>query len=59
MTKRYCIFITALFCAFLGLFLAANTLSPDRDFSAGEPRPAAAARALGQDAGQRSIHVRL
>ena len=38
MTKRYCIFITALFCAFLGLFLAANTLSPDRDFSQLENR---------------------
>lgn len=38
MTKRYCIFITALFCAFLGLFLAANALSPDRDFSQLENR---------------------
>ena len=38
MTKRYCIFITALFCAFIGVFLAANAVSPDRTFSEVENR---------------------
>lgn len=38
MSKKYCIFITALFCAFLGLFLAANLLTPDREFSPVENR---------------------
>ncbi len=38
MTKRYCIFITALFCAFIGVFLAANAVSPDRTFSEMENR---------------------
>ena len=38
MTKRYCIFITALFCAFIGVFLAANAVSPDRAFSEMENR---------------------
>ena len=38
MTKRYCIFITALFCAFIGVFLVANAVSPDRAFSQVENR---------------------
>ncbi len=38
MSKKYGIFITALFCAFLGLFLAANLLTPDREFSPVENR---------------------
>ena len=38
MTKRYCIFITALFCAFIGVFLAANAITPDRTFSEMENR---------------------
>ena len=38
MTKRYCIFITALFCAFIGVFLLANAVSPDRTFSEVENR---------------------
>ena len=38
MTKRYCIFITALFCAFIGVFLVANAVSPDRTFSEVENR---------------------
>ena len=33
MTKKYCIFLSALFCAFLGVFLVANAVSPDRTFS--------------------------
>ncbi len=38
MSKRYCIFLSALFCAFLGLFLAANALAPDREKSEVENR---------------------
>ena len=38
MSKSYAIFITALFCAFLGLFAAANALTPDREFSPMENR---------------------
>ena len=38
MTKRYCIFITALFCAFIGVFLVANAVSPYRTFSEVENR---------------------
>ena len=30
MSKRYAIFLTALFCAFLGVFMAANAIAPDR-----------------------------
>lgn len=39
MSKKYCIFLTALFCAFIGLFLVANAAMPDRDFSQQENRP--------------------
>ena len=38
MTKKYCIFLSALFCAFLGVFLVANAVSPDRTFSQMENR---------------------
>ena len=38
MSKKYCIFITALFCAFIGVFLVANAVSPDRTFSEMENR---------------------
>ena len=38
MSKKYCIFITALFCAFIGVFLVANAVSPDRAFSEMENR---------------------
>ena len=38
MSKKYAIFLSALFCAFLGVFLAANALSPDREFSQMENR---------------------
>ena len=38
MSKKYCIFISALFCAFIGLFLVANAAAPDREFSQMENR---------------------
>ncbi len=38
MSKKYAIFITALFCAFLGTLFAANALTPDRAFSPVENR---------------------
>ncbi|MEJ5966184.1 DHHW family protein [Flavonifractor porci] len=38
MSKKYCIFITTLFCAFIGLFLVANAAAPDREFSEMENR---------------------
>lgn len=38
MSKRYAIFLTALFCGFLAAFFAANLISPDRDFSEDENR---------------------
>lgn len=38
MTKKYAVFITALFCAFIGVFLAAGAVAPDRNFSAQENR---------------------
>ena len=38
MTKKYCIFLSALFCAFLGVLLVANAVSPDRTFSQMENR---------------------
>ena len=38
MSKRYCIFLTALFCAFLGVFLVANAAAPDREKSEMENR---------------------
>lgn len=38
MSKRYCIFLSALFCAFLGVFLVAGAVMPDRTFSQIENR---------------------
>ena len=38
MSKKYAIFITTLFCAYLGVFLVAGALSPDREFSSLENR---------------------
>lgn len=38
MSKKYAIFISALFCAFIGIFLTAGALSPDRSFSELENR---------------------
>ena len=38
MSKKYCIFITALFCAFIGVFLVANAVAPDLTFSEMENR---------------------
>lgn len=38
MSKKYAIFITALFCAFIGVFLTIGALSPDRSFSELENR---------------------
>ena len=46
MSKKYAIFITVLFCAFLGTFFAANALTPDKDFSPVENRALAQAPAL-------------
>ena len=38
MSKRYCIFITALFSAFLAVFLVAGAVCPDQEFSPLENR---------------------
>lgn len=38
MTKRYSIFLTALFCAFIGGFFLLQLLTPDKDFSPQENR---------------------
>lgn len=38
MTRRYAIFISAMFCAFIGVFFAWNILSADREFSPNENR---------------------
>ena len=38
MSKKYCVFISALFCAFIGLFLVANAATPSREFSEMENR---------------------
>ena len=38
MSRRYCIFLTALFCAFLAVFLVAGAVLPDREFSQIENR---------------------
>ena len=46
MSKKYAIFITVLFCAFLGTFFAANALTPDKDFSPVENRVLAQAPKL-------------
>lgn len=46
MTKRYCMFISALFCAFLLFFMAANAAAPDRLYSELENRELAQLPAL-------------
>ncbi len=38
MSKKYAMFIVALFCVFLGAFFVANAVTPDRDFSPMENR---------------------
>ena len=38
MSKKYAVFLTALFCTYLGGFLLWNLLTPDRDFSPLENR---------------------
>ncbi len=38
MSKKYAIFITALFCAFLGVFFVVGAVSPDKEFSEQENR---------------------
>ena len=38
MSKRYAVFLTALFCAYVGGFLLWNLVTPDRDFSPLENR---------------------
>ena len=38
MSKRYAVFLTVLFCAFLGVFFAANLITPERTFSPQENR---------------------
>ena len=38
MSKKYSIFIATLFCAFLGVFLVAGAVTPDREFSPLENR---------------------
>lgn len=38
MSKRYCIFLCALFCAFIGVFAVAHLALPDREFSENENR---------------------
>ena len=38
MSKRYCIFLTALFCVFLGVLTTASALAPDRETSELENR---------------------
>ncbi len=46
MSKKYSIFITALFCVFLGAFFVANAATPDKEFSPMENRALAQAPAL-------------
>ena len=46
MSKKYAVFITCLFCVFLGAFFIANAATPDKDFSPMENRVLAQAPAL-------------
>ena len=46
MSKKYSVFLTVLFCGFLGLMVTANALTPDRDFSEVENRALAQRPAL-------------
>lgn len=49
MSKKYCLFITVLFCTFLGLMVTANALTPDKDFSQVENRALAQKPKLNAD----------
>ena len=46
MSKKYALFLTVLFCGFLGVMVTANALTPDREFSQVENRPLAQRPAL-------------
>lgn len=60
MSKRYCIFLSALFCAFLAVFLMAGAVSPDQSFSQLENRTLQQLPTPhGGDRAQRQVHVRL
>lgn len=50
MSKKYAIFITSLFCAFLGVFAIANAATPAKDFSPVENRALAQMPELSRDA---------
>lgn len=50
MSKKYAVFITCLFLAFLGVFAAANAVTPDKDFSPMENRALAQMPGLSADA---------
>ena len=50
MSKKYAVFITCLFLAFLGIFAAANAVTPDKDFSPMENRALAQMPELSGDA---------
>lgn len=49
MSKRYAVFLSTLFCAFLGVFFVAEALSPDRAFSPLENRALAQMPKLSAD----------
>ena len=46
MSKKYALFLTVLFCGFLGVMVTANALTPDREFSQVENRTLAQRPAL-------------
>ena len=46
MSKKYALFLTVLFCGFLGVMVTANALTPDREISQVENRPLAQRPAL-------------
>lgn len=50
MSKKYAVFITSLFCAFLGVFFVANAATPAKDFSPMENRALAQLPELSRDA---------
>ena len=60
MSKRYCIFLSALFCAFLAVFLVAGAVSP-RTSPSPSWRTATSSSfpARGGDRAQRQVHGRL
>ena len=49
MSKKYAVFISALFVAFLGVFAVANAATPAKDFSPMENRTLAQMPALSAD----------